>query len=85
MLKGKAELMYVKCLLIKSNESPCIKSRVKSTTAKTFVTEITYLWDSKLHPLNAFPRHLELLRLNLYIYEHNQVHLSQPMTILCCR
>lgn len=67
MLKGKAELMYAKCLFIKSNESPCIKSRLKSTTAKTFVTEITYLWDSKLHPLKAFPKHLELLGLNINI------------------
>lgn len=59
--------MYVKCAFIESNESPCIKSRLKNITAKTFVTEIPYFWDSKLHPLKAFPKHLELLRLNFYI------------------
>ena len=84
--------MYVKCLFIKSNESPCIKSTMKSTTPKTFVTEITCLWDSMLHPAKASLKHPKLLRLNSsakrdlqYIYEHNPVHMSQPMTILWCR
>lgn len=55
--------MYVKCLFIKANESPCIESTLKSTRAKTFVTEITYLWDSMLHPAKASLKHLKLLRL----------------------
>lgn len=51
-------------MFIKSNKSPCMKSTLKTTTAKTFVTEITYLWDSMLHPAKASLKCLKLLRLN---------------------
>lgn len=51
-------------IFFKSNESSCIKSTLKSSTAKTFVTEITYLWDSMLHSAKASLKQPELLKLN---------------------
>lgn len=57
---------------------------------KTSVTEITYLWDYKLHSAIASPKHLMLLMRNSakrdfsYILEHSMCTYQPDSSHACC-